>query len=79
MEGNKLTARMEISAPEISPRWNGIKRFHWADWAGRDAKDAKGKFFLKALDFFLSAFMSALLSSGSTERKIRLPLCNLRW
>ena len=25
----------EIRAKKISPRWNGIKRFHWAGWAGR--------------------------------------------
>jgi hypothetical protein len=31
----------EISATEISPRWNGIKRFHWAGWAGRAAKIAE--------------------------------------
>ena len=37
--------RDEISVTEISPRWNGIKRFNWAGWAGI----SRGKHFIGQL------------------------------
>ncbi len=61
--GNVIIHRPdEICATEISPRWNGIKRFHWAGWAGRDAKDAKVNFLLLSVDPLKTPASAAPLS-----------------
>ena len=60
----------EISATENSPRWNGIKRFHWAGWAGRDAEHAEDLFILFSAIFAARATCRVVARRAKTETAV---------